>query len=222
MISKKSLLSFVAAGVVSISAVGVVGHHQDAQAANVGESVTVTKDSVGLRHQPYTNGSLTGQYVDKNTTWKVTDVTSDGQWYNVGADDWIASDDVADTNSLRDTKVQQVINEAQMQGGKPYVWGAKGPNSFDCSGLMQYVFKQALGQDIGGYTVAQESAGPKVSIDNLQPGDLMFWGSQGNSYHVALYIGNGQYIDAPKPGEGVGVHSISSYFYPSFGVRAIN
>lgn len=114
--------------------------------------------------------------------------------------------------------VQAVINLAMAQIGKPYVWGAHGPSSFDCSGLMDYVFRNAAGKSIGGWTVPQESAGYAVSLSNLQPGDLLFWGSQGSSYHVALYIGGGQYIHAPQPGENVKIGSMQ-YYAPSFARR---
>ncbi|XEO94260.1 NlpC/P60 family protein [Latilactobacillus sakei] len=113
---------------------------------------------------------------------------------------------------------QAVINLAMAQIGKPYVWGAHGPNSFDCSGLMDYVFQNAAGRSIGGWTVPQESAGYSVSLSSLQPGDLLFWGAQGSSYHVALYIGGGQYVHAPQPGENVKIGSMQ-YYTPSFAKR---
>jgi cell wall-associated NlpC family hydrolase len=84
---------------------------------------------------------------------------------------------------------------------------------------MYYVFLNATGKNIGGYTVPQESAGTQVSVSNLQAGDLVFWGSHGNTYHVALYLGGGQYLEAPKPGYNVRISTLSSYFMPSFGVR---
>ncbi|GKQ42440.1 hypothetical protein RD055328_03630 [Companilactobacillus sp. RD055328] len=105
------------------------------------------------------------------------------------------------------------ISRAMAQIGKPYQWGASGPNAFDCSGLIRY----ALG--IGGNAATQSSMGTMVSISALQPGDLVFWGGRGSAYHVALYIGNGQYVHATKPGDTVKVATISSYFMPSFGVR---
>jgi cell wall-associated NlpC family hydrolase len=123
------------------------------------------------------------------------------------------------SSASRTAKINAVIALAKKQLGKPYSWGAKGPSSFDCSGLMYYVFLNATGKNIGGYTVPQESAGTQVSVSNLQAGDLVFWGSHGNTYHVALYLGGGQYLEAPKPGYNVRISTLSSYFMPSFGVR---
>ena len=99
----------------------------------------------------------------------------------------------------RQAKIQAVISIAEQQIGKPYVWGGKGPNSFDCSGLMYYAFLNGAGVNIGGWTVPQESSGQQVSLSALQPGDLLFWGGHGSSYHVALYIGGGTMIQAPQP-----------------------
>lgn len=111
-----------------------------------------------------------------------------------------------------------VVAEAYKHIGKPYVWGAKGPDSFDCSGFTSYVYRQAQGREIGGWTVPQESAGTTISLSQLAPGDLVFWGSHGATYHVGIYVGGGQYIHAPAPGQNVTVQSISGWS-PDFGVR---
>lgn len=117
------------------------------------------------------------------------------------------------------TGAQAAISAAESQIGIAYVWGGESEGSgFDCSGLTQWALAKA-GVSIGRVTTAQESAGSRVSISQLQPGDLVFWGSAGATYHVALYIGNNQYINAPQPGETVTIASISSYFMPSFGVH---
>ncbi|OEG13919.1 hypothetical protein BCR21_02700 [Enterococcus ureasiticus] len=114
----------------------------------------------------------------------------------------------------------QVVAEAKRHLGKPYAWGGKGPNVFDCSGLTRYVFLQVTGKNIGDYTVPQEKAGEQISVDQAEPGDLYFWGTKGNTYHVAVAIGNGQYIHAPNENEVVKVNSIT-YFKPSFAVKVI-
>lgn len=127
----------------------------------------------------------------------------------------------ASANGSRSARIAAVISVAKAQLGKPYVWGGKGPNSFDCSGLTHYAYLNGANKEIGGYTGAQEYSGTVVSISNLQVGDLVFWGSRGATYHVAIYLGGGQYIAAPQPGENVKISSISSYFMPSFGVRVL-
>ena len=111
-----------------------------------------------------------------------------------------------------------IVAEAYKHIGKPYVWGAKGPNTFDCSGFTRYVYLQVTGRDIGGWTVPQEGAGTIIPVSQAQPGDLYFWGSRGGSYHVAIALGGGSYIHAPQPGESVKVGSVA-YFAPSFAVR---
>ncbi|MFJ3515248.1 NlpC/P60 family protein [Streptomyces sp. NPDC090131] len=84
--------------------------------------------------------------------------------------------------------------------GKPYVWGATGPGSFDCSGLTQAAWRSA-GVSLPRTTYTQINAGRRVSRDQLAPGDLVFFYS--GVTHVGLYIGNGQMIHAPRPGSTV-------------------
>ncbi|EMF0613539.1 C40 family peptidase [Enterococcus faecium] len=126
-------------------------------------------------------------------------------------------DAVLPTNT---TNVQQaIVREAFKHLGKPYVWGAKGPNTFDCSGLTYYVYMKATGHYIGGWTGEQQYAGTQIPVSQAQPGDLVFWGpSSGVTHHVGIYIGNGQFIHAPQPGDKVRVTSISD-FMPDFAVR---
>ncbi|WP_368259591.1 C40 family peptidase, partial [Enterococcus sp. 2201sp1_2201st1_C11_2201SCRN_220225] len=101
--------------------------------------------------------------------------------------------------------------------GTPYVWGGSTPSGFDCSGFTSYVYREAYGREIGRVTTAQEGNGPVISVNAAKAGDLLFWGSPGGSYHVAIALGGGQYIHAPQPGESVKVSSYS-YYRPSFAV----
>ncbi|MFD7558528.1 MULTISPECIES: NlpC/P60 family protein [unclassified Streptomyces] len=91
--------------------------------------------------------------------------------------------------------------------GKPYVWGATGPGSFDCSGLTQAAWRSA-GVSLPRTTYTQINAGQRVSRDQLAPGDLVFFYS--GVTHVGLYIGNGQMIHAPRPGSTVRIAPVDS------------
>lgn len=104
--------------------------------------------------------------------------------------------------------VQAVINEAYKHLGKPYVWGATGPNSFDCSGFTSYVYKKATGIYIGRNTGAQIGAGRSVSRAELRPGDLVFT----HPGHVGIYVGNGNMIHAPQTGDVVKVSSVYKFY----------
>ena len=101
--------------------------------------------------------------------------------------------------------------------GVPYVYGGTSPAGFDCSGLIYYAAKEA-GISLPRTSQAQSTLGSYVSVSDLQAGDLVFWGGVGSAYHVGVYIGNGQYIHAPEPGQNVTVQSVA-YFAASFGRR---
>lgn len=103
---------------------------------------------------------------------------------------------------------QAIVNEAKNQLGKPYVWAGKGPNTFDCSGLTSYVYRQVAGIEIGESTYTQINSGIEVSQAELQPGDLVF-PSDG---HVGIYIGNNQMIHAPKTGDVVKISNVYSFW----------
>ncbi|MTV82882.1 LysM peptidoglycan-binding domain-containing protein [Lactobacillus sp. CRM56-3] len=98
----------------------------------------------------------------------------------------------------------------------PYVWGGSSLKGMDCSGLVAYVYAHTLGISLPHNTVAQEAHVSKHSVSKAVPGDLLFWGAAGATYHVAIYIGNNQFVAAPEPGENVQIQTISSYFKPSF------
>ncbi len=102
------------------------------------------------------------------------------------------------------------VQWAYRELGKPYVWGAAGPDSFDCSGLTQYVWAKA-GVSLDHYTGMQWTEGQHVSRSQLQPGDLVFYGS--DLHHMGIYIGNGQMIEAPHTGTNV---RIASYDRPDY------
>jgi cell wall-associated NlpC family hydrolase len=102
---------------------------------------------------------------------------------------------------------QVAVNTALAQQGKPYVWAAAGPSSFDCSGLVQYAYK-AAGISLPHSSGAQASMGTAVTRAQLQPGDLIAFYSPVS--HIGIYIGNGQMVHAPTSGDVVKVASIDA------------
>ncbi|MER5970158.1 C40 family peptidase [Streptomyces sp. NPDC002055] len=104
----------------------------------------------------------------------------------------------------------QVLSFLEAQLGKAYVMGATGPSAYDCSSLTQAAFK-SVGVDLPRVSQDQSTTGTEVSLDSLQQGDLLFWGGTGSAYHVAVYVGDGQYIDAANPSKGVVKQNLDDY-----------
>ena len=102
-----------------------------------------------------------------------------------------------------------IVSYAYQFLGYPYVYGATGPNAFDCSGFTSYVYRNAAGIEITRTTYSQIGVGTPVSYSELQPGDLVF---TYNNEHVGIYVGGGQYIHAPQPGDSVKVSPITSFY----------
>lgn len=114
----------------------------------------------------------------------------------------------------------KLVAEAKKHLGKKYVWGATGPNTFDCSGLTQYCHKK-LGISIPRTSLAQSNSGKSVSKSNLQMGDLIFWKTTSAKVgHVGMYVGNGQFIHAPNSRSVVKIDSLSNSYYSSRYVNA--
>jgi peptidoglycan DL-endopeptidase CwlO len=110
---------------------------------------------------------------------------------------------------------------ARAQLGEPYVWAAAGPDSWDCSGLTMGAWA-AGGKSLPHYSVAQYEQSTPISASDLQPGDLVFWGSSssaGSIYHVALYAGDGMIIHAPRTGRPVSLESMYYWIPPTHYAR---
>ena len=112
------------------------------------------------------------------------------------------STNVPTTNKYGST----VVAAAYSKLGCPYVWGASGPNSFDCSGLVMWCYAQA-GVSLDHYSGSQGQSGAIIPLSQAQPGDILW-----KSGHVGIYIGNGQYIHAPQTGDVVKIASNVSRF----------
>lgn len=122
----------------------------------------------------------------------------------------------AEAEKKRKDKLRQnIIKTALSKRGCPYVWGATGPNQFDCSGLTQYAYKQ-MGISIPRVAASQAQAGQRVSKSNLKIGDLVFFRTDSGSSrisHVGMYIGEGKMVHSPAPGYKVQTANIHSRYW---------
>ena len=104
----------------------------------------------------------------------------------------------------------KLIARAKQFIGTPYKWGGSGPLGFDCSGFTQYLLRE-VGIDLPRVSSQQAASGPRISLDKLRPGDLVAWDNSSRNNgadHIAIYIGNNQVIQAPKPGDAVKISTI--------------
>ncbi|GAA2319237.1 glycoside hydrolase [Streptomyces caniferus] len=112
-----------------------------------------------------------------------------------------------------------LVSFLKAQLGKAYVLGATGSSAYDCSGLTQAAFKQ-VGIDLPRVSQDQSTAGTQVGLDNLQVGDLLYWGSAGSAYHVGVYVGGGKFIGAQNSSTGI-VERPLDYDMPTGAVRVL-
>lgn len=183
---------------------------------------TVNTDSLNMRKGAGTSYSVITK-LSNGTVVDVLESVSNG-WKKIktsnGTIGWVSGSYLANgvveqTSTPSTNKVQAVIDLAHKQLGKPYVWGAEGPNSFDCSGLIYYVYKNAASITLPRTSSDQYSAGVAVSRSNLKAGDLIFSSTDGtgNITHVAIYVGDGQMIHAPRNGKNVEKVSINNSYW---------
>jgi cell wall-associated NlpC family hydrolase len=141
-------------------------------------------------------------------------------------DDSSSSSDGGSSSESGDSETQApsgsaaaIVAFARAQIGDAYVSGGTGPNSWDCSGLVQAAYREA-GIDLPRISYSQSSMGTSVSLSDLQPGDILYWGSRSNSYHVAIYVGGGNFVGAQNTSTGVVERSLD-WDSPSGAVRIL-
>jgi cell wall-associated NlpC family hydrolase len=117
-------------------------------------------------------------------------------------------------------KVETAVAFARAQLGEPYKWGGAGPGSWDCSGLVMKAWG-AAGVSFPHSASAQFTQSKRVSVGSVQRGDLVFWsnGSAKSIYHVAMYLGGGKMIHAPRPGRSVEIVSFTYWIKPDLAAR---
>jgi cell wall-associated NlpC family hydrolase len=187
-----------------------------AAAKKAAQTVKTTKNQVTAVQAVATASKAAASVTDNNSN--KTTVQTAYKTSNSSNDDSSSSDNTNTTSSSSvntSSVVAAAISLTKMN--IPYVYGGSSLSGMDCSGLTMYVYSM-FGVSLPHNTVAQEGYVNYESVSQAQPGDLLFWGSKGASYHVAIYIGGGQFVHAPTEGENVKISSISG-FPPSFAGR---
>ncbi|MCC7617162.1 hypothetical protein G6O73_07960 [Liquorilactobacillus nagelii DSM 13675] len=186
-----------------------------AAAKKAAQTVKTTKNQVTAVQAVATASKAAASVTDNNSN--KTTVQTAYKTSNSSNDD--SSSDNTNTTSSSSVNTSSVVAAAisLTKMNIPYVYGGSSLSGMDCSGLTMYVYSM-FGVSLPHNTVAQEGYVNYESVSQAQPGDLLFWGSKGASYHVAIYIGGGQFVHAPTEGENVKISSISG-FPPSFAGR---
>jgi cell wall-associated NlpC family hydrolase len=136
-----------------------------------------------------------------------------GRWYELPDIDEPTYTEIkskAETKATGSGTADKLIALAKKYVGTPYKWGGNGPLGFDCSGFTQYVFKQ-FGINLPRVSYQQANLGPRKSIKEARPGDLIAWDNStrnNGADHIGIYLGNGLVIHAPKPGDAVKISKV--------------
>lgn len=185
---------------------------------------TVTASILNIRQQPSLGGAVIAQ-APSGAVLNILD-TSDSYWFKVryGTVEGYAASEYINTSARqaynqtsRSGYVDRTSNAALIEYAKqflglPYVYGGSSPAGFDCSGFVQYVFKQ-FGTNLSRTTYTQVNEGTYVSRDQLQMGDLVFFASGGNVSHVGIYISDGNFIHSTHTGDVLKISSLNSGYY---------
>ncbi|MGW4807277.1 transglycosylase family protein [Kitasatospora sp. NPDC004272] len=180
------------------------------------QSAPATKSSSSYKGSSWKNGGST----TKSSTTKSWTGTASTATTTAKTATTTTTADTATTATKATGSKAAAIDFALSKVGQAYVYGGTGNGGWDCSGLTQAAFRQA-GISLPRVAADQADYSTRVSLDSLQPGDLLFWSNNGaNSgvYHVALYIGDGKYVEAANPRSGVRTETIADWA-PDFAGR---
>ena len=187
----------------------------------VGQSIIVNNPSkdpaAASSQQPQASSASSQQQAQTANNNQQAAQSNNNQQQNNNNQAAKTSSQAQQSSTTRTGSGSNVVSFAESLIGVPYVYGGTTPSGFDCSGFVQYVYSH-FGVNLPRTTTQQENCGTQIPVSQAQPGDLYFWGDKGSAYHVAICIGNGQYIAAPEPGQSVSIGS-TQYFQPSFAVR---
>ncbi|MBR5218289.1 MAG: C40 family peptidase [Clostridia bacterium] len=208
-------------------------------ADNINGVGATSASSLNIRSAPSTNAEITGRLAYGN---KINIITKTGEWYKIDMGGKIGYVHVNYVSASRSgepvlynpeadmsiqtaegsSKGQQVVNIAKSYMGVPYVWAGTSPSGFDCSGLVQYVYKQ-MGVSLNRVAADQTAHGTPVSKENLKPGDIVFFHNTSRYTrinHVGIYVGDGMFIHAPQTGDVVKLSPINTGYYNTTFVTA--
>ena len=217
---KLILGTLIVATVPYLSATSALAATASIQETAMNATGTVVTNTLNMRSGPATT------YTILHVLWRgnqVRVIDESGNWYRIelsdGVTGWVYRS-YLQINS-KQGYIDKVIATAQSLIGIPYVYGGESLGGFDCSGLTQYVFNQA-GYQLNRDSVDQAQQGIYETPSTLQPGDLVFYSFTGNGVvsHVGIYIGNGQMINSPSPGETVKITDINVSYWQSRFVTA--
>ncbi len=211
-------------GYISSQYLGDINSGGGQEDNTVKENKQVTASSVNFRQGPGTNHSVI-RSLSRGT--QVGVISESNGWSKInynGTIGYVSSqylgtvDSGGGENPGQSSSADKVINIAKQQLGKTYVWGAEGPNTFDCSGFTLYSFKNGAGVNLPRVSKEQSKYGTSVSKSNLQKGDLVFFDTDGDGVvnHVGIYIGNNEFIHASSGAGKVVISQFNSYYNSKF------
>ena len=215
---------------------------ESTQTPSTGKKGTVTASALNIRSGASTSSSIVTKAYKGNTVeilessngwhkvklsngkigWASTQyISTSGDNTNSGNTSQESTQSPSNNQSNTSSKVQAIVNTAKAQIGKKKAWGAEGPNAFDCSGLTYYIYKQN-GITIPRTSREQSNFGTTVSKSNLQPGDLLFFSTDGSGgvSHVGIYVGNGQMVHVSSSKNSVISTSINTSYWQKAYIRA--
>lgn len=186
------------------------------------EIAYVDCSALNVRTSPNTNCAIIDT-LPNGTTFEI--IYADNGWYNIRLSDgttgfvsanYVKLQNVAleNSESAADVIGQNVANSVKMHIGKRYVYGSNGPNSFDCSGLTSYVYRQ-FGISLPRTSNSQGSVGTYVQKSDLKPGDLVLFSNRGDRRinHVGIYVGDSKFVHASTSSRGVVMDDLNESYY---------
>ena len=166
-----------------------------------GINIVGTKSVQAIENQPIDTSATAGLIMDGNKFLQINSIGQDNQPAQTAKP--TQETQISEDNKIPDKPQitgDDIVEYAKQFIGVPYRAGGNTTAGFDCSGYTKYVFKH-FNVDLSRIAADQTSMGNVISKSDLQPGDLVFFGK--SIYHVGIYVGNGQFIHSPKPGERV-------------------